>query len=79
MQHSVDTGGNLTVSYATNILWKIQIEEYSPKIERFRCNSGYFIEIDVEHLFDLYLNFLETIKHYLIMDFKRRTAPNTSS
>jgi hypothetical protein len=53
MQHSVDTGGNLTVSYATNILWKIQIEEYSPKIERFRCNSGYFIEIDVEHLFDL--------------------------
>lgn len=53
MQHSVDTSGNLTGIYRTNVLWKVQIAEYNPHVERFRCNSGYFIEMDVENLCDL--------------------------
>lgn len=51
MQHSVDAGGNLSLTdRQTNRIWRVKADEYSSDFDKHRCNSGYFLELDIESL-----------------------------
>ncbi|MGB0346163.1 MAG: acyl-CoA reductase [Balneolaceae bacterium] len=51
MQHSVDAGGNLSLTdRQTNSIWRVKADVYSSDFDKHRCNSGYFLELDIESL-----------------------------
>ncbi len=55
MQHSVDAGGDIKIAEnQSNHLWRVNIDEYNSTADEHRCNSGYFLELEIKETKELF-------------------------
>lgn len=54
MQQSIEMGDGLNLrDHRSNYIWRVHADEYVPELETHRCNSGYFLELELNDLSEL--------------------------